>query len=414
MEPQAISSDLIRGHIDTIILYSLSDGDKFAQQISDAIEEKSENEYKIIQATLYSSLKRLETLKHVTSYWNDSPSGRRKYFRLTDTGKAAVESNLSSWSYSRAIIDKLMDCAPTPIYQTKVVEVEKIVEKVVEVEVPVVREVQVPVKMEETSQPVSPAPKIQTSIENTENHAETVQEVNFRAILSGLIKTNNQTLIDEKKEEIKPIENTKKVQEIAIEKPKFNETLTSINYNPNKSVHTGKIDFGDLSIKAAKEGYKLRVSSRESYVQVGSYLSNKLRLFSSILAFIVVMLEFLLISTYFGEILGLTVTIRSIACATLAIFPLIALLIYIAKPRKTTAKKVSVDSILTSAIIVFNLLLITLAANLLANVDFTNSALILLSAVIPCILYVDVLIYYIIRYFLSKTSLFILRRKKTA
>ena len=43
MEQHTISSDLIRGHIDTIILHALVDGDKYAQQISDAIEEKSEN-----------------------------------------------------------------------------------------------------------------------------------------------------------------------------------------------------------------------------------------------------------------------------------------------------------------------------------------------------------------------------------
>ena len=63
MEKPSISSDLIRGHIDTIILHVLSFGDKFAQQISDEINVKSENKYQINQATLYSSLKRLENLK---------------------------------------------------------------------------------------------------------------------------------------------------------------------------------------------------------------------------------------------------------------------------------------------------------------------------------------------------------------
>ena len=59
---KSISSDLIRGHIDTIILHTLLDGNKYAQQISDSIEEKSEKNYVINQATLYSSLKRLENL----------------------------------------------------------------------------------------------------------------------------------------------------------------------------------------------------------------------------------------------------------------------------------------------------------------------------------------------------------------
>ena len=41
MQNQQISSDLIRGHIDTIILHTLLDGDKYAEQISDTIDKKS-------------------------------------------------------------------------------------------------------------------------------------------------------------------------------------------------------------------------------------------------------------------------------------------------------------------------------------------------------------------------------------
>ena len=52
MEQHSISSDFIRGHIDTIILHSIVDTDKFAQQISDSIDKKSQNKYQINQATL--------------------------------------------------------------------------------------------------------------------------------------------------------------------------------------------------------------------------------------------------------------------------------------------------------------------------------------------------------------------------
>jgi len=88
---KAISSDLIRGHIDTIILHSLLDGDKFAQQISDSIEAKSEKKYSINQATLYSSLKRLENLKHVNAYWNDSENGRRRFLSLPILAKKSLK-----------------------------------------------------------------------------------------------------------------------------------------------------------------------------------------------------------------------------------------------------------------------------------------------------------------------------------
>ena len=104
-----ISSDLIRGHINTIILRSLYDGDKYGYDIINEIEKKSGGLYSLKQPTLYSALKRLESLKYVESYYGDySNGGRRKYFSLTDKGRAVTEKNLSEWEYSRTIIDSLI------------------------------------------------------------------------------------------------------------------------------------------------------------------------------------------------------------------------------------------------------------------------------------------------------------------
>ena len=104
-----ISSDLIRGHINTIILRSLYDGDKYGLEIVSEIEKKSGGLYTIKQPTLYSALTRLEKNKYVTSYWgDDSNGGRRKYLSLTDLGRKITEQNLSEWEYSRTIIDSLI------------------------------------------------------------------------------------------------------------------------------------------------------------------------------------------------------------------------------------------------------------------------------------------------------------------
>ena len=87
-----ISSDLIRGHINTIILRSLYDGDKYGYDIINEIEKKSGGLYTLKQPTLYSALKRLESLKYVQSYYGDfSNGGRRKYFSLTDAGRTVTE-----------------------------------------------------------------------------------------------------------------------------------------------------------------------------------------------------------------------------------------------------------------------------------------------------------------------------------
>ena len=108
-EEKSISADLIRGHINTIILRSLSDGDKYGYEIIAEIERKSKGQYSLKQPSLYSALKRLETQGFVTSYWGGTAGGgRRKYFSLPESGQAITEQNRSEWEYSRTIIDSLI------------------------------------------------------------------------------------------------------------------------------------------------------------------------------------------------------------------------------------------------------------------------------------------------------------------
>ncbi len=104
-----ISSDLLRGHTDTMILKLLIDGDKYGYEISKLIHAGSNREYDLKEATMYSSLKRLENDGSITSYWgNESQGGRRKYYRITETGKALYSENKKHWEYAKRILDQLL------------------------------------------------------------------------------------------------------------------------------------------------------------------------------------------------------------------------------------------------------------------------------------------------------------------
>ena len=420
MEQKAISSDLIRGHIDTIILYSLMSGDKFAQQISDSIEEKSNGEYKMIQATLYSSLKRLETLKLVSSYWCDSVDvgGRRKYFSITESGKNAVKSNLDSWSFSRSLIDKLVDCQPEPIYQTQVQVVEKIVEVPVEkiVEVPV--EVAVEKIVEVPSNSIPDSVVLQTATtENTDkknvddSSLSTTQEINFRHILNGLIKSSAPKKEQVEITELKPVERVENQQENTSEKLKFNDTISIVDYNEQKASNNGKIDFGDLLLQAAKDGYKLRVSSKDSTASHGKLLINKLNFISILLTFVLAFIEFAVLGIAAGGLLNLNGVSVGITCFVLAFLPVFYLIKYVGEPSKRSNKSISGDIILTSLIIVFNLILFNFALGLWFDVDFSNKLSLLCWVLIPAAVYVDILFYAFVRYYLSKSSKFNLKNK---
>ncbi len=104
-----INSDLIRGHTDTIILGILIDGDSYGYEIYKRILEKSEGQYELKEATLYSSFRRLEEVGYITSYWGDETfGGRRKYYKITDIGIKLYYKNKESWDYAKKMIDKLL------------------------------------------------------------------------------------------------------------------------------------------------------------------------------------------------------------------------------------------------------------------------------------------------------------------
>ncbi|KRF38065.1 PadR family transcriptional regulator [Paenibacillus sp. Soil787] len=104
-----ITSDLIRGHTDTIILKLLISGDKYGYEISKLVYVISGGEYELKEATMYSSLKRLEQEESITSYWGDeTQGGRRKYYRITDKGKEAFKLNKLNWEHAKTILDLLI------------------------------------------------------------------------------------------------------------------------------------------------------------------------------------------------------------------------------------------------------------------------------------------------------------------
>lgn len=109
MIDKKLSSDLLRGHTDTIILRLLTDGDKYGYEITKLISEHSNQLYELKEATMYSSLKRLEGDKHITSYWGDeTQGGRRKYYRITSSGRELYESNKRNWEWAKQILDGLL------------------------------------------------------------------------------------------------------------------------------------------------------------------------------------------------------------------------------------------------------------------------------------------------------------------
>ena len=104
----SITSDLLRGHTDTIILSQLIKGDTYGYAINKVIKENTKNMYELKEATLYSAFRRLEQSGYISSYWgNEDKGARRRYYTITEQGKNVYEQNKKDWEeYKKWINEK--------------------------------------------------------------------------------------------------------------------------------------------------------------------------------------------------------------------------------------------------------------------------------------------------------------------
>lgn len=105
----SIASDLIRGHTDTIILSQLMVADSYGYQINKIIQEKTNQQYELKEATLYSAFRRLEQAGYICSYWgNETTGARRRYYTITKEGIETCQRLRDEWEHSKDLIDQLI------------------------------------------------------------------------------------------------------------------------------------------------------------------------------------------------------------------------------------------------------------------------------------------------------------------
>jgi PadR family transcriptional regulator PadR len=105
-----ISSDIIRGHLDSIILRLIYEKDRYGYEISKEIGLRTNDRFQIKEASLYAVFQRLEKREIIESYFGDvSHGGKRRYYRITSLGKAYFKEKMLEWQETKEIIDIFME-----------------------------------------------------------------------------------------------------------------------------------------------------------------------------------------------------------------------------------------------------------------------------------------------------------------
>lgn len=104
-----ISSDVIRGYNDTIILYLLLGEPSYGYEIGKRIKEITNEKYVIKETTLYSAFTRLEKNEYISSFFGEETFGKRRtYYSITQKGREYYKEKCKEWEITKEVVDKFI------------------------------------------------------------------------------------------------------------------------------------------------------------------------------------------------------------------------------------------------------------------------------------------------------------------
>lgn len=105
----SISSDVIRGYNDTMILYLLLETPSYGYEISKQIKKLSGEKYVIKETTLYSAFTRMEKNGYIESFYDAAENGKRRtYYRITDAGREYYHEKCEEWELTKEVIENFI------------------------------------------------------------------------------------------------------------------------------------------------------------------------------------------------------------------------------------------------------------------------------------------------------------------
>jgi PadR family transcriptional regulator, regulatory protein PadR len=90
-------AEALKGHLDGMILAVLGSGPAHGYAVIDTLKERSGGTFDLPEGTVYPALHRLEAEGLLESDWIDAGGRRRRVYRLTRRGRAALGERRSEW-----------------------------------------------------------------------------------------------------------------------------------------------------------------------------------------------------------------------------------------------------------------------------------------------------------------------------
>lgn len=96
--------DIVRGHLDLLVLATIEQGSTYGYAIAEQLRLRSDGAFDLAEGTLYPALYRLEDAGLLKSHWTRVNGRRRRVYKLTRRGRAALASKAREWTtFSHAV-----------------------------------------------------------------------------------------------------------------------------------------------------------------------------------------------------------------------------------------------------------------------------------------------------------------------
>lgn len=101
-----MDNEMMKGSIDLLLLSLIEKRDLYGYEMTRILKRLSDDTYEMSEGTLYAALKRMERKGWIQSYWKNTESGRRKYYRMTNDGIKELQHKKENWEWMDALIRK--------------------------------------------------------------------------------------------------------------------------------------------------------------------------------------------------------------------------------------------------------------------------------------------------------------------
>lgn len=110
MKMTEISSDIIRGYNDTMILFLLKKEPSYGYELSKQIKNLSNGKYIIKETTLYSAFSRMEKNGYIESFVSEADNGKKRtYYRITDAGIQYYYEKCEEWALTKEVVERFVN-----------------------------------------------------------------------------------------------------------------------------------------------------------------------------------------------------------------------------------------------------------------------------------------------------------------